>query len=207
MIKMKIWGGEGVYYYFEEKAWKETQPFFWHLSPLPKPWLFTSFAFGNTGVSRLWHRGCDIQAPFSHHIHFCLSQHPISRILPSRNRQCVNCSSPRNNISHILHETQCTNSQFADISPQVSSNSNTGGFSWNFMEVKGGKLILDNSAEHVLPTGFLLCPHKQVWKCLASYQCMDSRAASTASFRHCKNNESGHQNAVLKSPCWVCWGY
>lgn len=117
---IKIWGGEGVYYYFEEKAWKETQPFFWHLSPMPKPWLFTSFAFGNTGVSRLWHRGCDIQAPFSHHIHFCLSQHPISRILPSRNRQCVNCSSPRNNISHILHETQCTNSQFADISPQVS---------------------------------------------------------------------------------------
>lgn len=71
-----------------------------------------------------WH-GCDTRvvtykAPFFYHINLCLSQHPASRILPSRNRQHVHCNSPSKNIPHILHETQSTNSQFAGISPRVS---------------------------------------------------------------------------------------
>ena len=53
-------------------------------------------------------------------MHLCLSQHPVTRFLSSRNRQYVYCNSPNKNISHILHKTQCTNSRFAAISLYVS---------------------------------------------------------------------------------------
>lgn len=59
---------------------------------------------------------------------------------------CMRLNAPTANLQAYLH--------------RFLGNSNTGGFSWNLMDVKGGKLILDNSAEHVLLPGFLLCPHK-----------------------------------------------
>lgn len=157
----------------------------------------------------LWHTGCNIQAPFSHHINFCLSQQAVSRILPSRNRQLLIATVQAKTFPTFCMRLNASTANLQAHLHRFLGNSNTGGFSWNLMDVKGGKLILNNSAEHVLLPGFLLCPHKPFWNCLASYQCMGSGAASTASFRYHKNNESGHQNTVLKSSaaCWVFWGY
>lgn len=96
---------------------------------------------------------------------------------------CMRLNAPTANLQAYLH--------------RFLGNSNTGGFSWNLMEVRGGKPILDNSAENVLLPGFLLCPLKPFKNCLANYPCVDSRAASTASFRHWEDNESHHQNTEV----------
>lgn len=178
-------------------------------SQIPNPWLSNEFAFGSTGVP-----GCDTQVvtfrlhsptilisvfPNTRFPRFCLPETGNVLIATVQAKTsptfCMRLNAPTANLQAYLH--------------RFLGNSDTGGFSWNLMEVKGEKLILDNSAEHVLLPGFLLCPHKPFWNCLASYQCMASRAASTASFRHGKSNEPGHQNTVLKSLSarWVCLGY
>lgn len=205
MIKInKIGGGEGVHLCFEKlNAFSDTYPRYQNPDFLINSHLSTQEC-----------HGCDTQVvtfrlhsptilisvfPNTQFPGFCLPETGNKLIATAQAKTsptfCMRLNAPTANLQAYLH--------------RFLGNSNTGGFSWNLMEVKGEKLILDNSAEHVLLPGFLLCPHKPFWNCLASYQRMASRAASSASFRHCKSNESGHKNTVLKSPsaCWVCWGY
>lgn len=124
-------------------------------------------------VTQEWHecRHRNTRAPFFHHRHLCLSQHLVIRILPcsvfvvtgqakTPPVFCMSLGAPTASLQ------ACQASQY--VTRQLQNKS-------LFLEYNGIKRwkknpILNNSAENVLPPGFLLCQHKLFWHCLASYQ-------------------------------------